>query len=126
MTISLSYTTLMLYITGIYTATAIFYFFAPRTALLKLNKVDTRSSITLFIVRHWGLLVFCFAVMIMYSAHHPEVRNLVLTVAVVEKAVIVGMTFRKIGTDTGKGFLAIAVVDAICVVLYLLCLFGVT
>jgi len=49
---------------------------------------ESPASSTVFFVRHWGVLIFAVAALIVYSADAPAVRPPVLGAAAVEKVAI--------------------------------------
>ncbi len=121
----LSYINIMLYATGIFTASVILLFFAPELVLDKMFKITLKDEASLFIARHWGLLVGIFGLLIICSVYNPAIRSTVLIAAVVEKAAIVLMILKNFNKEFTKGLRGIVVIDTICVVLYLLYLTGI-
>src|SRR5215470_1155281 len=51
-------------------------------------QVKSPASSTVFFVRHWGVLIFAVATLIVYSAYSPAVRVPVLATAAIEKFAI--------------------------------------
>ncbi len=123
---ALNYVNIMLYVTGIFTASVILLFFAPELVLDKMFKITLKEEASLFIARHWGLLVGIFGLLIVCSVHNPAIRSTVLVAAIVEKAVIVLMILKNFNKEFTKGLRGIVVIDTTCVVLYLLYLTGIT
>ncbi len=78
---------LILLITGWATAGALIVFLAPVTMMKALFGQAPINAPSLLIVRHWGLLVCLVGVLLVYAAHHPEVRGPALIVAITEKTV---------------------------------------
>jgi len=80
---------LILLITGLVTAGLLVLFLAPVPVLKVLFGEAPSDTLSLLIVRHWGLLVFLVGALIIYAAYHPEVRVPTLIVAIVEKVALV-------------------------------------
>ena len=83
------------------------------------------ESITplVFLVRHWGVLIFAIGALIVYSAYHPTVRAPVLAAAAIEKFAIGLLTFFGPMKRT-TAMTAIAVGDGAFAILYVAYLAG--
>ena len=79
---------LILLITGLATASALAVFLAPAVTMKMLFGQVPSDPLSLAIARHWGLLIFCFGVLLIYAAYHPEVRTPTLVLASLEKIVL--------------------------------------
>ena len=85
---------LILLVTGLATAGAFVLFLAPVTMMKVLFGQAPSDASSLFIARHWGLLVALVGALLIYAAYHAEVRAPALIVAIVEKLVFaLGMFF---------------------------------
>ena len=122
----LNYVNIMLYVTGIFTAGVILLFFAPEWAFDKILNITLKDEVSIFIARHWGLLIGIFGLLIICSVHNPAIRSTVLIAAVIEKAVIVLMILKNFNKEFTKGLRGTLFFDTTCVVLYLLYLTGIT
>jgi len=80
---------LILLITGLATAGALVVFVAPVPVMKVLFGQAPSDALSLFIARHWGLLVCLVGALLIYAAYHAEVRVPTLIVAIVEKAALV-------------------------------------
>jgi len=79
---------------GIITAGAgLAAFLFPRLFLRFALGVESPIGSLLFFVRHWGVLIFAVAALIVYSAYAPAVRAPVLAAAAIEKFAIGLLTF---------------------------------
>jgi len=120
---SLPHIELILLITGLVTAGVLVVFVAPAPAMKVLFGEAPSDALSLFIARHWGLLVCLVGALLIYAAYHPEVRAPTLIVAIVEKvALVLGVLispFRRRPTA-----LAMALADAAMSALYVWCLTG--
>jgi hypothetical protein len=110
---------LILWITGLATAGAIVFCLAPAAVTELVFGQSPAGALSLFIARHWGLLVFLVGTLLVYAASHPEVRAPVLWVAVAEKlALVLGLL---LSPFRGRpAVLTMAVADAAMSVVYLL------
>ncbi len=82
----------ILVITGIATASMIAAFFAPALVLDQLFAAAPTDAVSLAVMRHWGLLVFCFGALLIWAAYRRELRKPVLVLTVVEKiALVIGL-----------------------------------
>jgi hypothetical protein len=80
---------LILWVTGLATIGAVVVLLAPVPVMKAVFGQVPPDELSLLIARHWGLLVSLVGALLMYAAYHAEVRVPVLTVAIVEKVVIV-------------------------------------
>jgi hypothetical protein len=84
-----AYIELILLITGLATAGVLVGFVAPVPVMKVLFGQAPTDALSLFIARHWGLLVSLVGALLIYAAYHAEVRVPTLIVAIVEKAALV-------------------------------------
>jgi hypothetical protein len=84
---------LILLVTGLATAGALVLFVAPGPTLTLLFGQAPADGLGRFVARQWGLLVFLVGALLLYAAHHAEVRVPVLILAVVEKLAFAGSVF---------------------------------
>lgn len=113
----------ILVVTGIATASMIAAFFAPAIVLDQLFAGAPTDAVSLALMRHWGLLVFCFGGLLIYAAYHPEVRKPVLVFTIVEKvALVLGILLLPLPLKSGAYVAAAS--DATFTALYLLYLAG--
>jgi len=80
---------LILLITGLVTAGLWVVFVAPVPVMKVLFGQAPSDALSLFIARHWGLLVCLVGALLIYAAYHAEVRVPTLIVAIVEKVALV-------------------------------------
>jgi hypothetical protein len=78
---------LILLITGLATAGALVLFLMPVTTMKMLFGQAPSDALSLLIARHWGLLISLVGVLLIYAAHHVEIRVPTLIVAIAEKTV---------------------------------------
>jgi hypothetical protein len=77
---------LILLITGLATAGALVLLLAPATTMKMLFGQAPSDTLSLIIVRHWGLLLGLVGALLVYAAYHAEIRVPTLIVASAEKA----------------------------------------
>jgi hypothetical protein len=78
---------------------------------------ESPASSAVFFVRHWGVLIFVVAGLIVYSASAPSTRTPVLVAAAVEKfAMGLAVFFGPVKRTTAMT--AVAIVDGIFAILY--------
>ena len=80
---------LILLITGLATAGVLVVSVAPVAVMKVLFGHAPSDALSLFVARHWGLLVCLVGALLMYAAYHAEVRVPTLVVAIAEKASLV-------------------------------------
>jgi hypothetical protein len=85
--------------------------------------VETPSSSLVFFVRHWGVLIFVVAGLIVYSAYAPTIRGPVLVAAAIEKFAIGLLIFFGPMKPT-SAMTAIAIGDGAFAILYVAYLSG--
>jgi hypothetical protein len=114
---------LILLITGLATAGVLVVFVAPVPVMKVLFGQAPSDALSLFIARHWGLLVCLVGALLIYAAYHAEIRVPTLIVAIVEKlALVLGLLispFRRRPT-----VLAMALADAGMSAVYVMYLTG--
>jgi hypothetical protein len=110
---------LILLITGLATAGAVVLFVAPVTMMKLLFGQVPSDALSLFIVRHWGLLICVVGALLIYAAYHAEVRVPALFVAIAEKvAFALGMFISPFRSR--PAVLVVALADASMAAVYLL------
>ena len=85
--------------------------------------VESPASVTLFFVRHWGVLILAIAGLIVLSAYAPAFRVPVLIAAAMEKFAMGLFAFFGPLKRT-SGMTAIAIIDGIFAILYVAYLAG--
>jgi hypothetical protein len=65
----------ILIVTGAATAIALIQFITPSQVLRMVFGEAPTNVVCLALARHWGLLVFCVGVLLIYAAFHPSVRH---------------------------------------------------
>src|SRR5262249_36134606 len=63
---------LILIVTGVATATMLIQFFAPLPVLRLIYGEAPTDGVTVALARHWGLLIFCVGVLLIYAAFSPR------------------------------------------------------
>ena len=118
-----SYIEPILVVTGILTATMLALFFAPSWMVRHTFGDPLSSEGTIVMARHWGLLLFCVGMLLVYSAFNPPIRRPTVILATVEKAAFVACVF---GTSLRHNRLLslMAVGDAVMALIYVVYLFG--
>jgi len=113
----------ILIVTGILTATMLVQFVAPTWTLRHTFGEVPSGVVSRVLARHWGLLLFCVGILLVYSAFHPTVRQPAVVVASIEKVGFVACVFgpslrqRRIPSIMATG-------DGLMVVIYVLYLLG--
>ena len=112
----------VLIVTGVGTASALVLFLLPSGVLRQIIG-DDAGPISIGLLRHWGLLLFCVGALLVYAAFHPTVREPAIVLASVEKfgfaACVFGTSVRQRRTVS-----IMAVADAAMVLLYALYFVG--
>ncbi len=122
----LSYTPIMLYVTGIITMLPGLIFLFPIFFSFKIFKIELKDELTIFFVRLWGLLVFLMGALILCSVHNPAIRQHILIAAIISKGCLVLLILKASSSELGKNMRGTAVFDTICVFLYLLTVLEIT
>src|SRR5499433_3215201 len=78
----------ILIITGAITAIALVQFLAPSRVLRMIFGETPTDAISLALARHWGLLIFCVGMLLIYAASHPSVRDPAMVFAATEKVAL--------------------------------------
>jgi hypothetical protein len=113
----------ILIITGAATAMALIQFIAPSQILRMVYGEAPTDAISLGLARHWGLLIFCVGVLLIYAAFHPSVRDPAMVFAATEKTAlgtgVLGTSLRRYGLAA-----AIAAGDTLIALVYIAYLTG--
>jgi hypothetical protein len=95
----------------------------PQPVLQLVFGVKNTDGITMFFIRHWGVLLFVVCGLTVYSAYFPATRTPILTVAVIEKFAIVVLIFFGPAKRT-VAMTAVAVMDGTLAILFVAYLAG--
>ena len=76
---------IILIVTGAFTALAFGQFTAPSKLLRLIYGQAQADAASLMLARHWGLLVSCVGLLLIYAAFEPTVRIPVMIFAMIEK-----------------------------------------
>lgn len=108
---------LILMVTGVLTASMLLQFFAPVTMVRRNFGVELKDDVSIFLARHWGLLVFCFGVLLFMSAKNDAIRVPVMVAAGAEKIALIGFILAG-PMKKHPSTLFIAIADSVMVLLY--------
>ncbi|MBX7057871.1 MAG: hypothetical protein K1X75_07375 [Leptospirales bacterium] len=108
---------IILYVTGAITASALLQFLAPRPYLRILNRIEVGGSAELFFSAHWGLVATTFGLLLLYAAGHAEVRGPIVFAAMAEKLAFASLIWLNVRGPT-RGLVLTGVFDSVCVLLY--------
>jgi hypothetical protein len=113
----------ILMVTGALTAVALLQFIAPIPIIRMIYGETPISGVSVFLVRHWGLLIFLIGVLLIYAAFHPAVRTPAMVIAAIEK---VALGSAVLGTSLRRHPVAatIATGDSLIALVYILYLAG--
>lgn len=113
----------VLYVTGVVTASPILLFLAPSPGLRALFKLEIADEAGRFFARHWGLLCGLIGAALVYAGLHPEVREPIVLAAMVEKAVLVVMIALNWNRPFARGMKLTAFFDGACSLIFAAWLF---
>ena len=113
----------ILIVTGAVTAVALIQFIAPSQVLRMIFGETSSQAISLALARHWGLLIFCVGMLLIYAAFHPSVRDPAMVFAATEK---VALGAGVLGTSLRRHAVAAAIAagDSIIALIYIIYLAG--
>ena len=114
---------IILIITGLATASMWLQAMAPARTLKTMNGLSVTDPVALFFARAVGLAVGSLGALILCAAFLPALRIPVLSVAILGKTGFVAAILTG-APDIGPGFRMTAIVDSICVALYVAYLAG--
>jgi hypothetical protein len=111
---------IILFVTGGLTASMFLQFVFPAqfTKIIYGEAISERTGI--LVARHWGLIVFCFGILLIYSAFNIEIRLAAMTLACMEKAGYAACVF---GTSLRKRPLASTIAAADSVIVLIFCIY---
>jgi hypothetical protein len=95
----------------------------PQPVLQFVFGAKSTDGLTMFFIRHWGALLFVVCALTVYSAYVPATRLPILTAAVIEKLVLVALTFSRSVKRT-VAMTVIAITDGILAILFVAYLAG--
>jgi hypothetical protein len=113
-----SHIQIILIITGVLTATTLIQFIAPAWVLRHVYGEIPTGAASIVLARHWGLLLFCVGMLLVYSAFYPTLRDAAVVLASVEKVGFVAL----VGTSLYQRPIALlmAAGDAVMVLIFAL------
>ena len=114
---------IILLATGLITMVPVLQFFAPDWMLQQQALTVTDDAGRLF-ARHWGLVVFCIGALLVYAATNTPARRAIVLAGLIQKLGLVSLVVMHWSNPALQGLHAVAVFDAICVVLYGVYLLG--
>src|SRR5262245_26173888 len=79
---------IILVVTGALTTVALLQFIAPLPMLRLIYGEAPKDEVTLFLARHWGLLIFLVGALLIYAAFHPALRAPAMLLAAIEKVAL--------------------------------------
>jgi len=113
----------ILIVTGTVTAIAVILFVAPLRILRMISGATPTDAISVALARHWGLLIFCVGVLLIYAAFQPAVRVPAMIFAATEKVAlgtgVLGTSLRRYAVAA-----AIAAGDSLFALVYIAYLTG--
>ena len=115
----------ILWVTGLFTASVGLMALAPTLGLRIMFKEERPSPLLVFVFRHWAVVVASLGALLILAANQPELRTPVIIAAGIEKAILVLMVLSNLrSTDFAKWALPAAIVDTVCVAMYVMYLLG--
>jgi hypothetical protein len=99
-------------------------FLFPQPVLQFVFGAKSADGLTVFLIRHWGALLFVVCALTVYSAYVPATRAPILTASIIEKLAIVALTFFGPPKRT-VALTAIATIDGILALLFVAYLAGI-
>ena len=114
----------VLTITGLITALPGVLYAAPAPVLRRLLKLELADRGSLFIARHWALVVFAVGALLVHAAGRPEVRSPVMLAALVEKVGLIALVAAQWSEPHTRGLRIAAAFDVVCGALYAAWLLG--
>jgi hypothetical protein len=105
---------------GVLTCTMIYAAIAPQAALRGTFGETLDGPLAEIVVRNWGVLITLVGAMLIYGAHRPAVRQLVLTIAGISKAIFILLVLAQGGRYLGQQAGIAIAIDAVWVVLFVL------
>ena len=113
----------ILIVTGALTAVALLQFIVPIPIVRMIYGEAPINGVSLFLARHWGLLIFLIGALLIYAAFHSAVRVPAIVIAVIEKgalgSAVLGTSLRQHPVAA-----AIAAGDLLIALIYVLYLAG--
>jgi hypothetical protein len=103
---------------GLLTATMVQVAMAPDAALQSTFGETVQGPLAHLLARSWGTLVALVGVMLIYGAFVPPVRNLVLSVAGLSKAIFVVLVLAEGGRYLGERAGIAVVTDSLVVLIF--------
>ena len=113
----------ILIVTGTVTAFTLIQLIAPLRILRTIFGETPTDAISLGLARHWGLVIFCVGVLLIYAAFHPAVRDPAMVFAAAEKATLGAGV---LGTSLRRHVIAAAIAagDSLIALVYIAYLAG--
>lgn len=114
---------MILLVTGLITMLPALQFLAPDWMLQQQSLSVSDDAGRLF-ARHWGLVVFCIGALLVYAATNTPARRAIVLAGLIQKLGLVSLLLMDWNNPALRGLHAVAVFDAVCVVVYAVYLLG--
>lgn len=111
-------------VTGVLTCTMLYAAVAPQASLQSTFGVTLDGPAAEIVVRNWGALIGLVGAMLIYGAFHEGSRKLSVVVALVSKAVFIGLMLTMGQQFMGKQAGMAVYVDSVEVLLFAIYLLG--
>ncbi len=108
---------IILLVTGAITMASLLQFVALNW-MLDFQDLTVTEDTGRFFAQHWGLVVFCIGALLVYAAYRPAAREAIVLAGLLQKLGLVILLAMDWSNPALEGLHAVAVFDAVCVVLY--------
>ena len=116
---------IILYVTGIITASMLFVFLSPKLMFERMLHVKAAyGGLPEVIERSWGMAIFVTGILLIWAGCDPAIRKPVLTCVALNKAAFVGLLLFDYKNDYVRNFAFTILFDAACVIIYVVYLMG--
>ncbi len=106
-------------ISGLITCSMFQAFFSPSAGLMTVFGSSIDSPVAEVVIRNWGALIGLVGLMLIFGAFKPHSRALILLLAIVSKAIFIGLVLT-FGSDYLETAITAVVFDSAVVLLYIL------
>ena len=114
----------ILYIVAAITSVVSLQFFFPRFYAEKILKIDIPKGAPTFYFAHWGILVLCLCILMVYAADIEAMRTPVILVVLLEKALLAAWVWVEIKKPYTKQLIPAAAFDTVVSVVFVAYLLG--
>jgi hypothetical protein len=115
---------IILYVTGIITASMLLLFISPRLVMEKMFGLKSDGGAAELFERHWGMAIFITGLLLVWAGYDAAIRKPVLACVALNKAAFVCLVLFNYKKGYVRNFALTLAFDTACVIVFIVYLLG--